>query len=88
MVILARDCGICQYCYRKTGRIHTGTEVDHIISKAQAKRMGWTQDQIDDESNLQCINRDCHKIKTEEEQGKRSKPTIGIDGWPIDCVKK
>ena len=83
-LILQRDEGICQPCYRGTGRIHSGTHVDHIISKAKAKRLGWTQEQMDDESNLQCINSDCHKIKTEEEQGKSIRPTIGLDGWPTN----
>jgi 5-methylcytosine-specific restriction enzyme A len=83
LVILARDNGICQPCYRSTGRIHPGTEVDHIVSKAKAAKMKWTAAQIDAESNLQCINSDCHKIKTLKEEGKRIKPKIGADGWPI-----
>jgi hypothetical protein len=43
----------------------------------------WTDAQIDAESNLQCINSECHKIKTLKEEGKRIKPKIGADGWPI-----
>jgi len=55
----------------------TATEVDHIIPKAK----GGT----DDMSNLQAINKECHKKKTAREQGRTLKPkqTIGIDGFPI-----
>jgi 5-methylcytosine-specific restriction protein A len=83
--ILERDCSVCQPCLKK-GIAHTATEVDHIISKAKAKRMGWTNEQIDAESNLQAINSECHKRKTQEEQGKtyRPKVTIGVDGWPVE----
>lgn len=82
--ILSRDFGICQPCKAK-GRIHAGTHVDHIVSKAKAKAMGWTRERMDHPSNLQCINADCHKAKTEEEQGKalRPKVKVGVDGWPI-----
>ncbi len=88
VVILTRDGGICQQCYRATGRCHFGNEVDHIVSKAKAKRMGWTDEQVDAESNLQCINKECHRIKTEAEQGKRSKQKIGLDGFPIVPVHR
>ena len=53
--VLARDCGLCQPCYRE-GRIHAAQEVDHIVSKAN----GGT----DDESNLQAIATTCHRAKT------------------------
>lgn len=83
-IILARDFGICQPC-KKQGRIHAGTHVDHIVSKANAENMRWSKAQMDAESNLQCINKDCHRIKTEEEQGKKLRPVviIGSDGWPV-----
>ena len=82
--ILARDCGICQPCL-KQGHIHPGTEVDHIISKAKAKAMGWTQGQMDSDDNLQAINTECHKAKTAEEMGRTLRPrvTIGLDGYPV-----
>jgi 5-methylcytosine-specific restriction protein A len=57
--VLARDCGLCQPCYR-AGRIHAAQEVDHIVSKAA----GGT----DDESNLQAIATACHRAKTIEER--------------------
>lgn len=82
--ILVRDCGICQPCKAK-GIIHGATEVDHIVSKAEGKRRGWTDAQIDSDENLQAINTDCHKAKTAAEQGRTLKPkvTIGLDGWPV-----
>jgi 5-methylcytosine-specific restriction protein A len=57
-VILARDCGICQPC-KRDGHLHEGTEVDHIVPKAE----GGT----DDEANLQCICHGRHTEKTREE---------------------
>lgn len=86
--VLKRDCGICQPC-KKQGRIHAGTHVDHIVSKAKAAALGWTKEQIDAESNLQCINAECHKIKTIEETGKKYQPPvkIGLDGWPVQKGK-
>jgi 5-methylcytosine-specific restriction protein A len=81
--ILIRDAGICQPCLRQ-GRIHAGTHVDHIVSKAQAAKQGWTQAQVDDESNLQTINAECHKAKTVSDAGHKVKPTIGPDGWPVN----
>ena len=82
--ILARDKGICQPCF-KQGYLHPGTEVDHIISKAQAKLKGWSRQQTDADDNLQCINSECHKRKTAEEQGRsiKDKVMIGLDGFPV-----
>lgn len=61
LFILRRDGGICRCadCAR-TGRVLVAHEVDHIVSKAR----GGT----DDPSNLQAINRDCHKRKTQLER--------------------
>ena len=61
-------------------------EVDHIFPKAKAKRLGWTRAQMDAPSNLQAINSDCHKRKTQEDEGKTFKPKvrIGIDGFPVE----
>lgn len=62
-VILRRDDGLCVPC-RKAGCITTATEVDHITSKAQAKRLGWTKEQMDAHENLQSICEACHRAKT------------------------
>ena len=64
--ILRRDEGLCQPCKRE-GRLTLAEEVDHIVSKAEAKRRGWTKAQADAHDNLQSICEDCHKAKTARE---------------------
>lgn len=59
--IIARDKGLCQPCYRQ-GIITRFDDVDHITSKEK----GGT----DDDSNLECICRNCHKLKTQQEKQK------------------
>jgi len=84
--ILKRDQYLCQCRHCKAeGRTTLATEVDHVVSKANAKRKGWTDAQIDHPSNLQAINAECHKIKTIEDEGRTPIPraTIGLDGFPI-----
>jgi 5-methylcytosine-specific restriction protein A len=66
LVILARDHGICQPCKRE-GRIHEGTHVDHRVNKAEWMRLHGSLDGVDDESNLQAINAECHRLKTAAE---------------------
>ncbi len=86
-LVLQRDNGLCQCKHCKTaGRVTIATEVDHVVNKAEAKRRGWTDEQIDDPSNLASINADCHKRKTVEENGGEYRPRqrIGPDGYPID----
>ena len=73
--ILRRDCGLCQVCAGKK-RLTLATQVDHIIPKAK----GGT----DDEENLQSICPDCHRDKSAADRGHRVKPTIGLDGWPVE----
>lgn len=82
--ILKRDCGICQPCF-KQGHTHIGNEVDHIISKAEGKRLGWSHARIESDDNLQTICKDAHKEKTMQEQGKtlKVKQMIGVDGFPV-----
>ena len=74
--ILRRDNGLCQCDRCKGGAVFTkiATEVDHIIPKSK----GGT----DDPANLQAINKECHKRKTQQEQGKLLRPAIGLDGYP------
>jgi 5-methylcytosine-specific restriction protein A len=76
VIVMRRDRGLCQCdeC-KKLGRIRVAHEVDHIIPKSQ----GGT----DDLSNLQAINRECHKAKTARDSGYKPRPVIGLDGWPI-----
>lgn len=82
--ILMRDNGICQPCF-KQGHMHTGNEVDHIVSKAEGQRLGWAQERIESDDNLQTICYDAHKAKTAQEQGRTLKPkqAIGLDGFPV-----
>jgi 5-methylcytosine-specific restriction protein A len=56
--ILARDCGICQACLA-AGHVHQGTEVDHIVPKAE----GGTES----DDNLQTICKAAHRVKTQQE---------------------
>lgn len=84
--VIERDKGLCQICLPK-GRVHPGKDVDHKVSKARAKQLGWSKEQTEAMSNLWYVCREEHLKKTEEEQGKTKhapKPQIGADGWPID----
>ena len=74
----------CQEC-KKSGIVRVAHEVDHIISKAIWRKRHGNEDGVNDPSNLQAINRDCHKRKTQIEQGRKPKPTIGLDGWPTQA---
>lgn len=82
-VILARDFYLCQcdHCRQRMAPL-PATEVDHIVSKAEAKRRGWTQGQMDDPTNLRAVNHDCHVRITLEQQGHKPKRGVGPDGWP------
>jgi 5-methylcytosine-specific restriction enzyme A len=85
-LVMERDKGLCQVSLKK-GKVVRATQVDHIVSKAEGKRRGWTDAQIDDLSNLQAICTEEHLIKTETEQGKKKhapRSIIGADGWPIE----
>ena len=64
--VMRRDAGLCQPC-SKLGAISLAREVDHIVSKAQAKRLGWTEQQMDARENLQAICSTCHAVKTARE---------------------
>lgn len=64
--ILKRDAGLCQPCLAR-GIVHAGTHVDHKVSKAEWKRLHGSLVGCDDDSNLQAINADCHRAKTQAE---------------------
>jgi 5-methylcytosine-specific restriction protein A len=89
LVILRRDKYLCQCDQCKGGqhggRLTPANQVNHKVSKAEAKRRGWTQAQIDDPSNLEAINADCHKRVTAQQQGRTLRPR-GCDtrGVPLD----
>lgn len=81
-----RDQRLCQPCL-KEGRVTIFQAVDHIMSRANAKRLGWSRERTESLENVQCICDPCHLKKTEQEQGKKKhapKPRIGLDGWPIE----
>lgn len=85
LVIIERDMGMCQEC-KRIGIIKAGQDVDHIVSKAKAAQMGWTQEQVDDPKNLELLcHTPCHEAKTARENGRtyRPKVQIGLDGWPV-----
>ena len=50
-------------------------QVDHVVPKAKGG--------ADDPSNLRAICRPCHDAKTLQDAGKKPRPTIGADGWPV-----
>jgi 5-methylcytosine-specific restriction protein A len=90
--ILERDGYLCQCAECKTHERTTGTpgleasEVHHLVSKAIARIRGWTDEQIDDDSNLSSRNTECHKRETITANGGTPKPKriIGLDGFPIE----
>jgi len=81
--ILKRDGFVCQCSDCKSAFLVTeATEVDHVLSKAKwLKRFGNLVG-VDDPTNLQAINRDCHKRKTAIEMGLRLKGGCDVTGWP------
>lgn len=64
--IMLRDHGLCQPCSRNQ-RVTQGSAVDHIVSKAEARALGWTEAQIEADGNLQVICDPCHRTKTSTE---------------------
>lgn len=64
--ILARDGGLCQI--KGPGCSFVASEVDHKVNKERAREMGWTEAQIEDDSQLQSTCATCHKRKTEAER--------------------
>ncbi len=82
--ILLRDKGVCQCRHCKAeGRVSQAHEVDHIVSKAKAATLGWKPERMEADDNLQAINRDCHKRKTIEDEGRKVKVKVGLDGFPV-----
>lgn len=82
--VIERDKGLCQPCL-KMGRVRRHSAVDHVVPKAEAARLRWSQAQVDHPDNLQCICGPCHDEKTAKETGRayRPKVQIGEDGWPV-----
>jgi len=85
VVAIERDMGLCQPCKAK-GQVTMFKDVDHKVPKAEARRLGWSDAQMDHPDNLQCICAPCHLAKSAKETGRayRPKRQIGLDGWPVD----
>jgi 5-methylcytosine-specific restriction enzyme A len=64
--IKQRAKGLCEP-HMAEGLVHPGNECDHITSKAEAKALGWTTQQIEAEENLQWCCTDYHREKTAHE---------------------
>lgn len=78
--------GLCEKCARE-GKVAMGRDVDHVVSKARAKVLGWSRARTDSITNLQYLCPFCHKEKTAAEQGRALRPAkvqIGLDGWPVE----
>lgn len=71
----------CENC-RNADRISVATEVDHIVGKSEWLRKYGNLDGVDDRSNLQAINKDCHKLKTMLEAGHRPRTVFDANGHP------
>lgn len=82
-LVIERAKGLCEECQRHK-RVAIGRDVDHVVGKAKAARLGWSQAKVDDPANLQLLCTPCHKAKTAADEGKvyRPKVEIGLDGWP------
>lgn len=84
LIVLARDCGVCQCpeC-KQSGRIRKASEVDHIVSKARAASMGWSQAQTDSMGNLRAVHPECHKRITMIDQGRNPGQLFDASGRVI-----
>ena len=66
--ILNAAGGLCQCdeC-KQAKRLRSATQVDHIVNKAKWRQLHGSLAGVDADSNLQAINKDCHKAKTARE---------------------
>lgn len=75
---LLRAEPLCRLCRQKNPpRITPATIADHILSIAKGGA-------VHDIDNMQPVCKPCHDRKSLIEQGKRPRPTIAPDGWPVD----
>ena len=66
---------LCRDCKAK-GIIRASTVPDHI------KPLALGGEDVD--SNIRCLCRACHEVRTAEQFGHRRKVQIGPDGWPVE----
>lgn len=62
--IMFRDCGLCQEC-KRNGVVTAGKEVDHIVPVMKGGG--------DEDSNLQLLCLECHKMKTRIDLGQKQR---------------
>ena len=67
---------LCRLCLAK-GRVTPATIADHVTPIAKGGA-------VYDITNMQPVCRGCHDAKTLRDQGKRVRPTIGVNGWPVE----
>ena len=66
---------LCRDCKAK-GIIRPATVPDHIIPLARGGK--------DTDDNIRCLCHPCHRKRTAEQFGHRTRVTTGNDGWPVD----
>lgn len=62
--ILERD----EYTCRRPGCYRVANEVDHVVSKEDARALGWSEERIEADANLQALCSTCHGDKTTKER--------------------
>lgn len=84
LLVLRRDNGLCIPC-NKVGKLTPAVAVDHIISRANGKKMGLHPSHMEQMDNLQSICQVCHDIKSAAEEGRTLEPlkVTGADGWKV-----
>lgn len=82
--ILKRDCGLCQCdeCQKADAPL-PASEVHHRIGKAEGRRLGWSDEQVEADDNLMSVSHACHDRIERAKKGIREKVQVGIDGWPL-----
>ena len=70
---LLYDQPLCVAC-EAAGAVTLAQQVDHIVPLYK----GGTND----DSNMQGLCVECHKVKTAKDMGHR-RVTTGVDGWPV-----
>lgn len=66
---------LCVRCVER-GIVRAATQLDHRVALVN----GGT----DTPDNRQGLCDDCHETKTREDLGQRIRPSIGVDGWPVE----
>jgi 5-methylcytosine-specific restriction endonuclease McrA len=58
------------------GGVTAAQVLDHRIPLAKGG--------ADDETNFQSLCKLCHDRKSNDDRGFRNRPTVGLDGWPVN----